>query len=285
MSRLNLKSFLHSSTCFFDLRGITENEEDVPCRIKVGSRHVLNVHVKPDRFALDFWGIHNKKPTYLYNHPIPAAYDRDGILFFDATAFLERHTDKGYVECNLEDYRRAQKNLLRPRFVKASAYGVATSFISWTDIMPLVYSYVYLAPGALTICGKAVQCVSWESCSGEDAADGRSILPLVETLLSKPHDLSADDIRRALEDIGGLNYNFISILTDTGSYNMYALWGYSSNVDLPGGYFYFNPARYDPKELTTICLTLMEANSGVEIEERIALMREQGLIAPSPDDD
>lgn len=285
MSHLNLKTFLRSSSCFFDLQGVTLNKKDVPCRIKVGKKRVLDVYVKLDSFTLNFWCLCNKKPLYLHNHPVPTTHDKDGVLFFDATAFLKQYLGANYMECSEDAYRRAKSELFRPYFVKATAYGVATDLISWTDMMPLVYSYMYLAPGALTICGKPVQLISWESASDEDAASGDKILPLVKKLLSGPHDLSKEDVQKALEDIGGFNYNFISILTDGGSYNMYALWSYNSSVDLPGNYYYFTPEWYDPKNLTKICLRLMACNSNAEIKKSIAQMRQEGLIAPATEDE
>lgn len=281
MSYLDLKTFLRASSYFFGLQGVTLNQKDVPCRIKVGKKRILDVYVKQDHFTLDFWGLRDKKPTYLHNHPVPVTHDEEGVLFFDATSFLDEYLGKNYMECSDEAYRRAKSELLRPGFIKASAYGVATDLISWTDMMPLLYSYVYLAPGALTICGKPVQLISWESASDEDAASGDKILPLVEKLLSRPHDLSKEDVLKALEDVGGLNYNFISILTDDGSYNMYALWSYNSSVDLPGDYFYFTPEWYDPDDLNKICLTLMECTSSQEVEANIIRMKEEGLIAHS----
>lgn len=281
MSYLNLKTFLRSSSYFFGLHGVTLNKKDVPCRIKVGTKRVLDVYVKPNNFTLDFWGLRDKKPVYLHNYPVPVTHDEEGVLFFDATSFLKKYLGKNYSECSEEAYRRAKSDLLRPCFIKATEYGVATDLISWTDIMPLVYSYVYLSPGALTICGKPVQLISWESASEADAASGDKILPLVEKLLSGPHDLSKEDVLKALEDVGGLDYNFISILTDGGSYNMYALWSYNSSVDLPGEYVYFTPEWYDAAELTKICLTLMECTNSREVETSITHMMEDGLIANS----
>ena len=281
MSRLDLTRFLRCTPCFFDLRGITLNSKDVPCRIKVGAKRVLDVFIKPEDFALDFWSICNQQPMYLSNHPVPAEYDQDGILFFDAVAFLKTHADKEYMTCSAEEYKRAKKELLRPRFVKVTPYGVATHEIDWSDLMPLVYSYVYPAPGALTICGKNVRWFKWESCDDADAAGGRNVLPQIEKLLSGRHDLSREDVMNALEEANHLNYNFISIVTDTASYNMYGLWDYSSSVDLPRHYYYFTPDDYSSSILNDMCLTLMSCTGDKEIEACIARMQKDGLIAHS----
>ena len=282
MERISLTPFLMGHAKIFDLHGHTKGPKGVPCRIKVGPQRVLNTTVDLDRFTLDLWCAGKEQVTYLVNQPIPRTYDQDGILYFDAEAFLEKYQDNGCCLCTITEFQRKRERLGSDTFL-TTEYGAARSLISWTDY-PLAYSYLYFAPGALTLCGRNVRSISWETFYERCAAPGTDIRPLVEKLLSSPHDLTLGNFLKPLRRVKDLSFNYLWIQTDQGSCTVTTDPYEPLSVTLKGQFSEeCLPATREPLKVLKLGLTLLRAKDRKAARRILNRLYRQGLAAPVPE--
>lgn len=282
MDRISITPFLMSKAKIFDLHGHTNGPRGVPCRVKVGSRRVLDTRVDPDRFTMDFWCAGKEQVTYLRNQPIPQERDQDGVLFFDAEAFLRKYLGGDYCLCTNDNFRRKKEHLGSDTFL-TTEYGAASSLISWTDF-PMVYSYLYFAPGALTLCGQNVRSISWETFNENHAASGDAIRPLVEKLLSGPHDLTRGSFLKPLRRIPDLTFNYLWIRTDRGSCTVTTTVGEELSCSLEREYALdFLPASREPMQVLKLGLMLLGAADRKAARRTLNRLYRQGQAAPVPE--
>ena len=282
MERISLTPFLMSKAKIFDLHGHTNGPRGVPCRVKVGPRRILDTRVDPDRFTLDFWCAGKEQVTYLRGQPIPQERDQDGVLFFDAEAFLQKYLGGDYCLCNNDNFRRKKEHLGSDTFL-TTEYGAASSLISWTDF-PMVYSYLYFAPGALTLCGRNVRSISWETFNENYAASGDAVRSLVEKLLSGPHDLTLGSFLKPLRRVRDLTFNYLWIQTDQGSCTVTTTVGEPLSVTLKGKFSEeCIAASTEPLKVLKLGLMLLGAADRKAARRTLNRLYRQGRAAPVPE--
>lgn len=282
MSRLNVLKFISERPCFFDLKGITYSPQDVPFRIKIGGKRVLNIRANPNNLAMDFWGVHNDQPMYLYNHAVPVEYDTEGVLTFDASKFLDDY-GKGGCLCTNETYRKMKERPIQSNTIMTTPYGAARTHYSGADL-PLPYVDVFFAPGTLTICGQPIRSISWEALDMKHPTKGSYARTWLEELLSKPHTLEKRDVMRLLRRMEFFCFNYFWILTDTGSYSFTTSWDEPNDIRLEHEYYHYYPSSGDSLDVMDLGLTLLKATTPAELEKSLARQYKKGLANPLEDE-
>lgn len=281
MSRLNVLNFISARPCFFDLNGITYSPQGVPFRIKVGGKRVLNVRANPNHLSMDFWGVHNHQPAYFYNHAVPAEYDSEGVLTFDAGKFIANHCGGGCL-CSNDRYSKMKERPIQSDTIMTTPYGAACSCCSGADF-PLPYVSIYFAPGALTICGQPIRSISWEALDMTHPVKGCYTHTWIETLLSKPHTLEKRDVMRLLRRMEFFCFNYFWILTDTGSYSFSTSLEYPNDIRLGSDYYHYYPSSTDALGVMALGLTLLKAGTPAELEKSLAGQYRKKLAIPWED--
>ena len=282
MHRVSISSYVGPIT-LFDLQGCTDSNEPggEPCRIKVGPRRFLEITVSPAHFRADIWTIKDGQALYLVGENIPERRDKSGKRLFDAVEFLQERIGKSYP-CSADNFKRGKWHTLWSDTFLTTEYGAAKSRESWLDIS-VYHSNLYFAPGALTICGQEVQSIYCSSFSECTRASKEVLRPLMEKLLSAPHQLGINDIRNRLPGLykaDALSFNDLFVETDSGTYNMEYSWqGSRLQASLSdGGSVFCRTVCTELPEVLEQMLYLMQAPTKEKLDTQLSKMLMLGLV-------
>ena len=280
MGFIDIRKYIDCPAAVFDLQGrVYRDEEGVPCRIKVGPRRFLNTRVCPEELKVVLWSRKDGAVTYLHGLEVPVERKEDGSLELDATALVKKHFGKRFSYCDKDQWRWNKKRVWSDTFL-ATDLGVAATRTVWLDI-DWTHSNLFFAPGVLKLCGHEVSSIYWATFSGTCGAAERDVRPLVEKLLSAPHALEGEDVKKRLEEIPELWFNRLSIRTDRGNYSVDTSMGEELSVELAdgtgiGGYRVRRACSC--LDQVEILLRLMKADGEAQIKAALETLREQGLV-------
>lgn len=286
MAYINLNNYMTTPAAIFDLQGrcwLSDRDKGVPCRIKVGPRRWLTEYVIPEELGVTIWQEKNGQTTYLRSEPVQTAVDKDSVLTVDMAAFAKEYFGKDHVHFCDSDHWKWYKNEAYSDTFLTNSYGIATHRSTWLDIS-VNHSHLYLMPGTLTLCGHDVRHIYWETFCEDLAASGEAMRPLVETILSGPHTVTAKAAIKRLKQVKPLKewgFNRLHIRTDRGTFAIgvglakYLKATLNSEDQIDAGYAP-NPKNTILQD-TDILLQLLAADEAA-IHETADVLCQQGLL-------
>ena len=283
MASMNMHDYIVTPAAVFDLncrRKYSDPKAGTPCRIKVGPRRWLEEDVHPEELSVTIWLERDGHITYLPNEPVQTSVDKNGVLTVDMASFAQEYFGKDNVSfCDSEHWQWYKYRPSSDTFLTTD-YGAAVAHTFWLDGCS-VFSYVYLMPGTLNLCGQDIRQISWQTHLSAQGADGESMRPLIEAALSGPHTISRKDLikrLKALESLQCLTFGYLRIRTDSGEFHM----GDHLNVQLNGVDLItdaYAPNRNNrDTENVDILLQMLEASSADKIRAAVDANVGQGRL-------
>jgi len=286
MGTIDINKYIGTPATVFELHGraytFSNKNAGVPCRIKVGPRRFLQERVHPEELKLVLWQTVEGQVDYRPHEPVDVTTEEDGTLFIDAVALARKYFGKGIFYCSSDRWKWNKGRCYSDTFLTTD-FGLAQSHSTWLDIN-VTHSTLRFVPGTLTLCGHDVRRIYWETFCDELGAHSEAVRPVVETLLSAPHTLSAEDVQLAPKLLALLQeegFNDLTISTDRGVYSLSSSLSPALTITLKdeepiGGY----QPTYDlhPLDRLNLLLELMQADSPDEIRANLEEKRQQGLL-------
>lgn len=282
MGFLDLGKYMYCSTALLELEGLVyRKEEGVPCRIRVGPRRFLNVHMRPEEIKLLLWRKENGTVTYHRALEVPVKKKEDGSLEIDAVALVKQYVGSDIRFCDTERWRRVKNRGWSDTFL-ATDVGAATSRTVWLDI-DSIHSSLFFAPGGLSLCGQEVTSIYWNTFYSHCSAHGEKLRPLVERALGTGHTLNGEELRECLERIPDLWLNSLCIRTRQGSYEVSRSMQEGISVELADG---TQISDYKPGKacqgvgMVETLLRLMREEDEAGVRAALEELAERKLVTP-----
>lgn len=178
-----------------------------PCLIRVGPRRFLERKLDVENcYAHCYYYLEG---ALVCENGLPITFTtRRGMPYFDAAAFLTT-LSSDVRPCSSEHYHWKRNSRLSD-ITQGSDLGLCTSSCSWLDIDVYHVNLLY-TPGALTICGRQVEYIGWESFDPECYVGNDRVRELIRKSLEQPHDLDAGDILPLLPQGNDFWFNEMTI--------------------------------------------------------------------------
>ena len=283
MSSIDITQYIHCPNALCELQGLTFSQtEGVPCRVKVGPHRVLSVHVRPEELKFTFWQNNDGQTVYLPGEPVVPTTDKNGVLFVDAVALVQKYFGPICGYCSSDGWQIRKKHPCSPTFL-TTPLGMVGSYSVWLDINH-TRSRLNFLPGTLTIGDQDIREIYWSSFGSECGADSESVRPLVEQALSTPHKLTSDEFLSLLNNIEAIpreGLTTLEITTNRGTYTLNMFLNDRLSVTL-GQRITFSDCKLFRKgclaDRIGMVLKLMEADCAEAILALMDSFEEQGLI-------